>query len=266
MDRNVLGLSELESTIHWWDYPKKKLLVTRGLDVPTSTTVSTKVYNNQSGTPLLTGDLPDTLTTLVFDFGFDQAVSPYVLPASLQSIVFNNPFNQPILEDVLPSSLTTLVFGYSFNQPIAPRTLPASLRTLVFGIQFNQPLMAKDVLPPSLSSLSLERNYLHPFNPMSRPSIRSLTLINLIHIDHPGLAMSSVTSLTLGDDAFNVAIAPGSLPPSLKTLVLGHFFDHEIEPLTLPAGLTSIDFSTRFNKSLDNIPNSIECQYWIDQT
>lgn len=145
-------------------------------------------------------------------------VKPSKYPSNLKKIIFEQNFNQPI--DNLPNTLIEIYFSElsKFNKSLD--CLPNSLKILTLGNNYNQPI---DNLPTSLTELTLGNNYNQPLDYLPQ----------------------SMTHLTIGRNWFKYFHA------SCK-------FNQPIN--NLPTSLIELIFSDEsiFQKSLDNLPNSLK--------
>jgi hypothetical protein len=123
---------------------------------------------------------------------FDKKVE---LPENLTHLTFGFNFNQEIK---LPPNLTHLTFGELFNQKVV---LPSNLTHLTFGYRFNQEIK----LPPNLTHLTFGEE----FN-------QKVELPN------------SIKYLNLNSNNKSVI---DCLPDNLEELVLGHYFNLELNDL-----------------------------------
>ncbi|KAN0039200.1 hypothetical protein ACTA71_001394 [Dictyostelium dimigraforme] len=235
--------------------------------------------------PLEKGDLPSSVTSLSFGYGFNQSLAGNWLPPNIKSLKFSNDgFNQPIeeIERYLPKSLTCLdlpkgynghglkIFNqdyfdylefkknlangkiesqsinYTFNQPIEKKVLPNSLTTLSFGDEFNQPI-EKEVLPNSLTTLSFGFYFNQPIKKGTLPnSLKTLSFGNSFNQSIEKCVLpNNLTTLSFGD-YFEQSIKKGALPNNLKSLSFGWYFNQPIEKGDLPNNLTTLSFGDSF--------------------
>jgi len=65
--------------------------------------------------PICKGDIPPTVTHLIFGDNYNKPICKGVLPNGLTHLTFGHEFNQVLVEGVLPSNLTHLTFGRGFD-------------------------------------------------------------------------------------------------------------------------------------------------------
>ena len=200
---------------------------------------------------------------------FNQPIS---LPLSLVTLHLGHMFDQPIS---LPLSLVTLHLSYMFNKTIS---LPLSLVTLHVGYSFNKTLIFTDkskleeltfdsnsmftnniVFPLSLKKLHFGKHFGKVSdNQFSKHFGETLNLTNVNNLEE--LIFDSNSLFTNGIE----------LPPSLKKLQFGKYFNQPLDlinvnleelifdsnslfnnPIELPQSLKKLHFGEYFNQSLD---------------
>ncbi|KAM9961616.1 hypothetical protein ACTFIR_004470 [Dictyostelium discoideum] len=151
------------------------------------------------------------LKSITFGYDFNQEIKETALPRSLESLKFGRLFNQelsetsfknqinlksiefgakfnnkgkPIKVGVFPKSIESLKFGFHFNSFFDARSLPNGLKLIELGSNYYQDLNQEDILPRSLTSLSLSNEYKIP---ITLKTIKSLP--NLMHLDYPGFIL-----------------------------------------------------------------------------
>jgi hypothetical protein len=157
---------------------------------------------------------------LTFGDYFNQQIC---LNNTITHLKFGKFFNQPI---ELNDELTHLKFGKSFNQPIK---LNDKLIYLEFGENFNQPIKLNN----ELIHLEFGENFNQPIN-IYETKLKSLVLKNKIN------------------EFIN-------LPNTLEYLYLdstNEYVKYLIDNLN--NNLIEIEFGTKFNIELNNLPNSIK--------
>ncbi|KAK5575202.1 hypothetical protein RB653_010458 [Dictyostelium firmibasis] len=120
-------------------------------------------------------------------------------------------------------------FGNSFNQ-LFHLTNFSCILIIEFGDSFNQKLSNKDMLPKSLTSLTLGNKFNQELIPF-----KSLPI--------------GLKYLKLGN-SFNQGIEIGSLPNELEILILGDSFKSIINPKSIPSKLKELEFGLQWNHSL----------------
>eukprot|EP01133_Synstelium_polycarpum_P012370 gene12370-14511_t len=231
--------------------------------------------------------LPDTITHLMLDTGFNQVLGPESLPRHLTHLTFGSMFNQVIKHNDLPPTIIAIVFGHKFNQPIAPGSLPESITHITFGTQFNQSIgshnlprnlqylklppyfkQAIEQLPESLTYLSgaycqhlpfplpsgLEHLAISDIPPAEfLEHLTALSSVTFNILANPaGIAVlpSSVTRIDIELQTAHKPMIQGSFPPRLTHLSLGHGFDSPILQGQLPHSLTHLSLGDRFNQPI----------------
>ncbi|KAM9965965.1 hypothetical protein ACTFIR_006149 [Dictyostelium discoideum] len=125
----------------------------------------------------------------------------------------------------------------SFNDPLKFyfNKIPNSITTLELVGKFNQQIRENQI-PSSITTLKFGDNF--------NQSIRKNNIIP-----------SSVTNLIF--DSFNKPLSIGSFPSSIQTLEF-NCFNQDINFGEIPSNVKNLKFGYPFNKSLKNLPNSIE--------
>ena len=215
--------------------------------------------------------LPRHLTHITFGFSFDQQIDHIVFPIHLTHMLFGYSFNRPIEDVIFPNQLTDITFGHSFNRPIDKIGSLRNLTNITFGWSYNQRIqkkvlheglthltldfdfkynIGKGVLPNSLTHLNLK-------NELTQEQIETLVfppmLTHLIFENFMGpiakgfLSDTNLTSLVLGP-YFNRNIEEDDLPFSLTHLTLGKYFNNRI---SLPGNLSHLTLGRAFDRPID---------------
>jgi hypothetical protein len=100
------------------------------------------------------GDIPNTVTHLIFDNKFNQRLQEGIIPNSVTHLIFGEQFNQGLHPGDIPSSVIHLEFGYQFNQGLIPGDIPHGVISLFFGHNFYQEIK-EGVIPDSVLFLFL---------------------------------------------------------------------------------------------------------------
>ncbi|KAM9999919.1 hypothetical protein ACTFIZ_008376 [Dictyostelium cf. discoideum] len=151
------------------------------------------------------------LKSITFGYDFNQEIKETALPRSLEYLKFGRLFNQelnentfknqinlksiefgakfnnkgkPIKVGVFPKSIESLKFGFHFNSFFDAHSLPNGLKLIELGSNYYQDLNQDNILPTSLTSLSLSNEYKIP---ITLKTIKSLP--NLIELDYPGFIL-----------------------------------------------------------------------------
>eukprot|EP01112_Ceratiomyxa_fruticulosa_P019290 TRINITY_DN6297_c0_g3_i1.p1 TRINITY_DN6297_c0_g3~~TRINITY_DN6297_c0_g3_i1.p1 ORF type:complete len:286 (-),score=61.90 TRINITY_DN6297_c0_g3_i1:75-932(-) len=198
-------------------------------------------------------NLPFSLKRLCFGYYFKQQIGDLKQLPNLTHIYFGMNFNQPI-DNLLPDSLEHLEFVHfsCFNQTI--NSLPPNITFLKLPSSFNQPLTA---LPPKITKLTFLQNFNQLINRNNLPlNLKQLEFCYDSCFNHSINDLPlSITHLTM-NDMFNLPIA--SLPPNLKRLELGRYFNQVLDSRNLPATLEDLkiwrDF---FNYPITDLPEKL---------
>jgi hypothetical protein len=190
-------------------------------------------------TPLIAGDLPESLKYLTLGKNFDQIDS--VLPDGLTHLIFGTCYNKSIHQ--YPRALKELTFGHEYNKPL--NALPASLICIKFGDNFNQPV---DVLKNT--------NVRHvEFGNDFCQDITCLPLsCKLLHLgwefneEIDLSAYNNLKAISFGGK-FNKPI--DKLPPNLFRVEFSYEFDQPIHTMGFLTCLTYIEFGHNFNQPVD---------------
>lgn len=260
--------------------------------------------------PLRTLDCPPSLTLLAFGRDFAKPLDARDLPRCLRVLRLGESYVDELVAADLPSALVELDLGRSFDRPIAVRELPRGLRALRFGHRFREVVHRRD-LPPALVELALgnaqtgddddapfpaglttlracrdvpseaipaglrdlrlggswDDAWMRAFVrlPLQRlrlgDSFRGAlfplpeTLVSLRVGDGFDLPIElsnlrSLTSLTIGH-GYDRELDPFTLPPALNELVIGDSFDRPVDASRLPRSLTWLQLGDRFDHSID---------------
>jgi hypothetical protein len=175
-------------------------------------------------------DLPQNLTEIFFDWGFNQCVDYLpqkltqirfgilfnqkvnVLPQSLTHIIFNRDFNQKV--DNLPKNLTYLFFGNNFNQKV--NNLPKNLFCLIFGNSFNQKI---NNLPKSLFHIDFGYKFTQNIYRIPK-SINELSLYN--NNEYINNIPNHIIKIYIKYSNSNIDKKIENLPPSIKEIIIQH--------------------------------------------
>lgn len=202
-----------------------------------------KRYNQ----PLSKGILPNSLEHLKFGCFFNHLLEPGDLPNSIKTLEFGTIFNRCLSKDVLPNCLESLTFGKFFNQCLEPGVFPPSLTSLVFGSFYGQPLVI-GVLPPNLKTLILSTQFQHSLTAGVLPqSLKFLQTNTKETIDLPPMLECFKTDDNLSRSNWKA----GYLPPSIKKLDLGWFFNKPLTKNILPQFLEMLEITGCFSKRLN---------------
>ncbi|KAN0040006.1 hypothetical protein ACTA71_011888 [Dictyostelium dimigraforme] len=213
--------------------------------------------------------IPKYMTSLEFDYEFNQPIIAGTIPKNITSIKFGNQFNSEIQENSLPISVGSITFGHGFNQPINnANILPPNLTKLEFGYHFDQSIDPNH-FPTSITSLKFGENFNRD---LSESLFKKLYCLNVLEVGSyfkriitPNSLPDSLKQLSLGD-RYNHKITINTLPTSLEVLKLGRHFNHSIEPGVLPPNLKSLyvdgNCHTLDLTSYGCLPNSLQYIYF----
>ncbi|GAM18313.1 hypothetical protein SAMD00019534_014880, partial [Acytostelium subglobosum LB1] len=171
---------------------------------------------------IISGTLPNNITSLTFSREYNHPIEPGVLPSSLKILTFGSEFNQPLAKGTIPRNLVKLTFGYMFNQDISPGLLHGTLKTLIFGHLYGNlkhTTIVHGSLPFGLSSLTFGGRFNQVFTKVLLPL--------------------SLKSLVLGSD-YNTPMKSGALPLSLVELTLGRNFQRALHEVSFPSSLKTL--------------------------
>ncbi|KYR01705.1 hypothetical protein DLAC_01714 [Tieghemostelium lacteum] len=176
-------------------------------------------------------------TALTIMKSFNQKISKAFFPSHLEYVNLGLIFDKPLEEDVLPQNLKTLVFMDKFNIPIEEGWIPQSVQNLYLSEQYSCKLYAHS-FPSNLVRLELGPSYLTKLD--------------------PGVLPPSLVWMDMG--GYNHAFEAGTLPQSLKTLILPRYSHHKLDHL--PSSLTHLDIQN-FNYTIQpgHLPLSIKVLY-----
>ncbi|KAM9955868.1 hypothetical protein ACTFIW_002074 [Dictyostelium discoideum] len=214
--------------------------------------------------PFKSDQFPTSLTSMIFNFKFNQPLHLIEWPINVKRIIFGNEFNSELIN--LPEDLEYLQFGRNFNQPIDDSQLQClcpNLLTLKMGLNFNKSLNPYS-LSESLTELDLGCDWNHPIPLNLLPQeLKILRLSNKFNypIEESTLP-TSLQVLIFGDDwnqPLNYSTVLSSLI-SLNSITFGKSFNRLILPSILPLSLKSITFGESFNQTLyyNSIPQTVE--------
>ncbi len=121
--------------------------------------------------------------------------------------------------------------------------------------------LIKGVLPETTRTLIFEFEYNIQILPGALPCNLCELRMHGPYFNQPfivGSLPNTIKILVLGD-GFDQPLAPGSLPGSLTTLFLGSKFNQRLESGVLPSGLVDLEFSYSFDQPFDNgvLPESL---------
>ncbi|GAM25358.1 hypothetical protein SAMD00019534_085330 [Acytostelium subglobosum LB1] len=129
-------------------------------------------YNGYLGVGLI----PDSVTDLMFAYGFTGAIEPGYLPESITKLTMSYTFDSQIFKGCLPSSIHTLLIRGLFNRDIETGALPSSLTWLEMGDMFEFDFLPGQ-LPDSLTYMKLGNQYTFGFTDgVLPPSLTTLIL------------------------------------------------------------------------------------------
>jgi hypothetical protein len=121
-------------------------------------------------------------------------------------------------------------------------SIPKDAQTIICGNSFNEPL---DLLPPSITSLSINEKFNH--HPLI--NLPPLLHLSLPYSITPSSLPPSITNLTLMGGVL------GDLPPNLTILHLEHRFIYSVD--RLPSSLSELSLGPGFSAPVDNLPSSL---------
>ncbi|EGC30210.1 hypothetical protein DICPUDRAFT_158080 [Dictyostelium purpureum] len=196
--------------------------------------------------------IPSSVTSLRLEL-FNQPITPKTFPSSITELILPS-FNQTINTGSIPSKLKSLKLK-SFNCSIPLKTIPISVTKLRLP-SFNQIIKPK-FIPPITKSLSLSFNQ-HITPDLIPSSVTSLTLTSFNQPIPPNSFSENLTSLKL--PSFNQDLDVDSIPPTIKTLVLGESFRFNEYGGNLPDTIKNFTCLYNFEKPLkknNNIPKKV---------
>ena len=179
-----------------------------------------EVIGVKEATSALLHNLPKSLRTLTFAFGFNQGIDHVRLPPGLQSLTFGHDFDQSLDKVTWPAGLQSLILGNRFNQNLDNVTWPAGLQSLTFGHDLNQSL-DNVIWPAGLQSLTFGYRFNKSLGNVTWPA--------------------GLQSLTFGHD-LNQSLDNVIWPAGLQRLILGNRFNQNLDNVTWPAGLQILTF------------------------
>ncbi|EAL64521.1 hypothetical protein DDB_G0285799 [Dictyostelium discoideum AX4] len=187
--------------------------------------------------------IPKYMTSLEFDYEFNQPIIVGTIPKNITSIKFGNQFNSEIKENSLPKLVSSITFGHGYSQPINNiNILPPNLTKLEFGYHFDQPIDSNN-FPSSITSLKFGENFNRDLNESFFKKLYHLKVLEVglyfKKIISPNSLPNSLKQLSLGD-RYNHKLTINTLPSSLEILKLGRYYNHSIEAGVLPPNLKSL--------------------------
>ncbi|EFA80590.1 hypothetical protein PPL_06529 [Heterostelium album PN500] len=186
---------------------------------------------------LVSGCLPPNLKTLKFGRYFDQRIKSGVLPNTLIKLIFNESFNQTIEQGVLPSSLKVLKFKESnFQQDIKVGTFPPNLEVLEFSGKCSA--LEDGALPQTLRILAYAPTSWLP-QIKTLPNLKILTISYASEAFHMDLNCLPV-SLTRLEIFSNIKLI-NVMPPTIRYLNLEHC-DYDFNGVFKDRSIYQLDF------------------------
>ncbi|KAK5576084.1 hypothetical protein RB653_007222 [Dictyostelium firmibasis] len=192
-----------------------------------------KVYNN-----IIKSDhLATSLTKLTFGGNYDRVLPKLGSNTSITSLTFGGKFtNEKYQFNVgdLPQNLTYLDLGHMFNMPLVKNVLPNSLKTLKLSKNYDHSLFG-EILPRCLKTLHLGQKFNKQINEGDLPN--------------------QLEEITL---SWNFCHSISNFPNSITTFIMEDYFKGPLEKL--PSSLTKLNVKTGYYSSLkpNIIPSSVQ--------
>ncbi|KAF2070721.1 hypothetical protein CYY_007963 [Polysphondylium violaceum] len=237
---------------------------------------------------LYPGMFPDTLTELglsgQLDFETHKDQIHQILPKSLTKLKCLN-YMSPFYVGFLPESLERITMNSQHENKVFPASLPNNLKTLIFGKEYKTFTLQRDVIPPSVTYLSLPvvfdqefidqdgfnilppnltylaigGDYRRKFIKNSLPnSLKTLWLTTYKLSFEPNVLPNSIHTLFFDCSSLET-LKPNVIPPSVTKLIFLRGFNAYIEPNALPNSITQIVFRERYRHVIlpGVLPNSL---------
>ncbi|KAN0048058.1 hypothetical protein ACTA71_002450 [Dictyostelium dimigraforme] len=223
----------------------------------------------------LLDSIPNSFKILIFNDSFDESIGENDIPNNVKSIIFGREFNKPIIENSLSINLVSIEFGCRFNQPIKLKTM-INIESIKFG-SFNQSLEYCE-FPPNLTSLTFDgfnrpipKGYFFnlgvsfDFNIDDNTLPTTLTSLDLggsSYFNDCCKSLNQLESLKLGSK-YGYPIKKGQLPNSIKKLIIGGYFNFQIEKDILPCNITYLSFGYSYSQPflIGSLPGSLKRLY-----
>ncbi|GAM27143.1 hypothetical protein SAMD00019534_103180 [Acytostelium subglobosum LB1] len=220
---------------------------------------SLTIWSNEWNLPIVPGTLPKGLKRLKFGDGFNQPIADGTFPETLERVNFGFSFNQPLTPANLPVSITRVRLNELYDHQLG--SCAQHWRTLRYDAILE---LMPGLVCQALTNLSTKFADAAQIITANFPTLQTLHIVTSLRIGvnkYIPLDLStlpaSLHELTISTNGYysafpqgldtlevngndpNFRLAPGILPPRLRSLTL-NYYHHQFEVDHFPSTLTSL--------------------------